>query len=204
MRPSRPLSLGFARSTRSRTTSRSVASVSPLRTWRSYTSFIRAIFEAWRFIRAAGISAFLPSQRWERQSSRYRSSEQPLRGEGGAVAKRAQLLPYQFFGDMTHAGRRFEAAVRSRHDAMRVIDDACNALDSIRHDLGMFDVVGGRVDDTGDERHPRGEANGARSIDTRARGADSPSRAAAARHVRRRDGAGCRRATSLADSLRTG
>jgi hypothetical protein len=34
---------------------------------------------------------------------------------------------------------------------MRVADDACNALDSIRHDLGMLDIVGGRVDDTGDE-----------------------------------------------------
>jgi hypothetical protein len=38
-------------------------------------------------------------------------------------------------------------------DAVRVAD----ALDSIRHDFGMFDVVGGRVDDTGDERHPGGK-----------------------------------------------
>src|SRR5216683_2584401 len=157
MRPSRALSRGFGRSTRSRTTSRSAASVSRPTTWRSYKSFIRAIFEAWRFIRAASLRLFSRLEGWERQSSRYRSSEQPLRGEGGAVAKRAQLFPHQFFGDVTHAGRRFEAAVRPRHDAMRVADDACNALDSIRHDLGMFDIVGGRVDGTGDERHPGGK-----------------------------------------------
>jgi hypothetical protein len=33
---------------------------------------------------------------------------------------------------------------------VRVADDACGALDSIRDDLGMFDVVGGRVDDPDD------------------------------------------------------
>src|SRR5216684_6647772 len=107
--------------------------------------------------RAAGMRLFSRLKESERRLRRYRSSEQSLRGEGGAVAKRAQLLPYQFFGDVTHAGGRFEAAVRPRHDAMRVADDACSALDSIRDDLRMFDIVGGRVDDTSDERHPGGK-----------------------------------------------
>jgi hypothetical protein len=73
---------------------------------------------------------------WQRRQRRYSSTEQSLRGEGGAVAKSAQLFPHQFFGDVTHAGRRFEAALRTRHDAMRVADDVGNPFDPIRPTSG--------------------------------------------------------------------
>ena len=51
------------------------------------------------------------------------------------------------------------------------------ALDAVGHHLGMLDVVGGGVDDAGDERPCRRAAGGAARRGTRARGAGWPSTA---------------------------
>src|SRR5579863_5945162 len=85
-------------------------------------------------------------------------AEQAASGDGSAVAHRAQLLPYEFFGDGPEARGGFEAAIRRGYHAMRIADGAGGAFEAVGHNFGMLDVVGSRIDDSGDEDHVGGKA----------------------------------------------
>src|SRR5215510_13252069 len=85
------------------------------------------------------------------------SLPQPLRGEIGTLAQRAQLRPHDALLDELRARERAEAAVDAGDDAGAVTNRLRGRHDAVRDHLRMLDHVGRRVDDAGHEEDPVGQ-----------------------------------------------
>src|SRR5688572_27745502 len=80
------------------------------------------------------------------------SAEEARGREAGALDERAQLQPHDLLGDLAEPGGGREAAVGGREHARRIADGRGGERDAVGDDLGVLDVVGGRVDDACDEQ----------------------------------------------------
>src|SRR5215510_15297944 len=65
---------------------------------------------------------------------------QPLRGELGALDQRGELRPGDVRVDIIAGGGRRKTAVVAGDDVLAA-DDACKALDALRDQLGVLDLI---------------------------------------------------------------